>query len=97
MYNNGHYSNLFLVQLFSSVCPKEETDCFGNSAKLSRSKWINTGEKPTNHFLNFENRNFTNKVIPKLTRTENNKQTEVTKQSEILSEVENFYKTLNNL
>lgn len=55
---------------------------------------VNEREKPTNYFLNLENRNYTNKVIPKLTRTENNKQIEITKQIEILSEVENFYKTL---
>lgn len=60
----------------------------------SGAKWINEGEKPTSYFLNLENRNFTNKVIPKLTRIENNKHIEITKQTEILSEVEHFYKTL---
>lgn len=31
----------------------------------SRAKWINEGEKPTSYFLNLENKNFTNNVIPK--------------------------------
>lgn len=33
-------------------------------------------------------------IIPKLTRIENNKHIEITKQTEMSSEVENFYKTL---
>lgn len=60
----------------------------------SRAKWINEGEKPTIYFINLENRNFTKKVIPKLTRIEKNKHIEITEQTEILPQVENFYKTL---
>ena len=32
----------------------------------SRAKWMDEGENPTNYFLNFENRHYTNKTIPKI-------------------------------
>lgn len=60
----------------------------------SRAKWINEEERPTSYFLNLENRKFTNKVIQKLTRIEKHKHIKITKQTEISSEVESFYKTL---
>ena len=60
----------------------------------SRAKWINDGEKPSNYFLNLENRHFTNKIIPKIIITENDIQKEVIKQEDISVEVENFYKRL---
>lgn len=30
----------------------------------SRAKWTDEGVKPTNYFLNSENRHYTNKIIP---------------------------------
>lgn len=59
----------------------------------SRAKWLDEGEKPTNYFLNLENRHYTNKIIPKLINENNNKDN-ITEQSEILKEVESFYKNL---
>lgn len=60
----------------------------------SRAKWINEGEKPSNYFLNLENRHFTNKIIPKVIIVENDVQREIIKQEDILMEVENFYRNL---
>ena len=60
----------------------------------SRAKQTSEGEKPTSYFLNLENRHFTNKIIPKIIKSENNEEREITKQSEILEEVEKFYKSL---
>ena len=60
----------------------------------SRAKWVNEGEKPTKYFLNLENRNFTNKIIPKIQKTEESELIEIVEQAEILREVETFYKTL---
>ena len=37
----------------------------------SRAKWTEEGEKPTNCFLNLKNRHYTNKIIPKLIKEEN--------------------------
>lgn len=59
----------------------------------SRAKWLDEGEKPTNYFLNLENRHYTNKIIPKLINENNNKDN-ITEQSEIFKEVESFYKNL---
>lgn len=64
----------------------------GNTIR-SRAKWLDEGEKPTNYLLNLENRHYTNKIIPKLINEDNNEDN-ITEQSEILNEVESFYKTL---
>jgi len=56
----------------------------------SRAKWITDGERPTNYFCSLENRNFINKIIPKL---ETNGVV-VTKQRDILDEVKKFYNNL---
>lgn len=61
----------------------------------SRAKWADEGEKPTNYFLNLENRHYTNKIIPKLIIEEENLK-EITNQREILNEIESFYKNLYN-
>ena len=54
----------------------------------SRAKWTEEGEKPTNYFLNLENRHYTNKIIPKLIKEENQK--EIVNQKAILNELEHF-------
>ena len=51
----------------------------------SRAKWTEEGEKPTNYFLNLENRHYTNKIIPKLIKEEN--QEEIVNQIAILNEI----------
>ena len=57
----------------------------------SRSKWIDEGEKPTKYFCNLETRNYVSKIIPRLTLDDGS---DVTTQTEILTEVERFYKSL---
>ena len=57
----------------------------------SRSKWIDEGEKPTKYFCNLETRNHVSKIIPRLTLDDGS---DVTTQTEILTEVERFYKSL---
>ena len=37
----------------------------------SRAKWTEEGDKFTNHFLNLENKHYTNKLIPKIIKEEN--------------------------
>ena len=49
------------------------------------------GETPTNYFFNLENRNFTSKIIPKI---EKDNGEIITKQGEILNEVQTFYEKL---
>ena len=62
-----------------------------NNMIRSRAKWVEEDEKPTNYFLNLENRHFTkNKIIPKLIKT-GNKKIELTDQNTILTEVEFFF------
>lgn len=58
----------------------------------SKAKWISEGEKPTNYFLNLENRHFTNKIVPKLLKEDSTD--EITSQNNILLEIENYYKNL---
>ena len=58
----------------------------------SRAKWTEEEEKPTNYFLNLENRHYTNKIIPKLIKEEN--QEEIVNQIAILNEIEQFYRKL---
>lgn len=65
----------------------------GKTISYSRAKWLDEGETPTNYFLNLENRHYTNKMIPKPINEDNNKDN-IIEQSEILNEVESFYKTL---
>lgn len=45
--------------------------------------WLDSGEKPSKYFLNLENRNYTNKLIPKIIRDSGE---EIFKQDEILKE-----------
>ena len=59
----------------------------------ARAKCVEECEEPTRYFLNLENRDFTNKIIPKLIKT-GSKEIEITDQNETLTEVELFNKTL---
>ena len=57
----------------------------------SKAKWLEEGEKPTNYFLNLENRNFTSKTIPKVEKENGDV---VSKQEEILKEAKLFYEKI---
>ena len=57
----------------------------------TKLKWVEQGEKPTKYFLSLERRNFINKTVNKL--VDSNGET-ITSQTEILSEIEKFYKNL---
>ena len=48
-------------------------------------------KKPTKYFCNLETRNYVSKIIPRLTLDDGS---DVTTQTEILTEVERFYKSL---
>lgn len=58
----------------------------------SRAKWTCEGEKPTSYFLNLENRNYVNKIVPKLIQEDCSE--EINGQKEILLEMENYYRNL---
>ena len=62
----------------------------GNMIRAN-AKWVEEGEKPTNYFLNLENRHFTNKIIPKLIGN-GNEEVEISDRTEILTELELFTK-----
>lgn len=53
--------------------------------------WLDSGEKPSKYFLNLENRNYTNKLIPKIIRDSGE---EIFKQDEILKEQRAYYENL---
>lgn len=57
----------------------------------AKAKWVEEGEKPSKYFCNLENRNFVSK---RMTSLINNEGREITQQSEIKTEVNNFYKNL---
>ena len=57
----------------------------------TKVKWIEEGGKPTKYFLSLEKRNYINKTVTKLIQ-DNDKI--ITEQSEILREIEKFYKNL---
>ena len=57
----------------------------------SRAKWLNEGEKPTNYFCIFENRNFMSKTMNCLLSSAGNV---LKSQSEVLKEMELFYRNL---
>ena len=54
--------------------------------------WIEQGEKPTKYFFNLEKRNHNHKTIKEFKYPEGKS---VTKEEEILEEIESFYKELN--
>ena len=57
-------------------------------AKVS---WLDAGERPSKYFLNLENRNYTNKLIPKIILDSGE---EILKQEDILKEQKNYYENL---
>ena len=57
----------------------------------SKTKWTEQGEKPTKYFFNLERRNYNHKTIKELKHPDG---TPVTKDDEILKEIEIFYKDL---
>ena len=57
----------------------------------SKSEYIDKGEKPTKFFCGLEKHNYVSKTMPKLERTDVKI---LNKQSEILSEIEKYYKNL---
>ena len=56
----------------------------------SRAKWTEEGEKPTNYFLNLENRHYTNKIILKLIKDENQEEIVNQKSNFKFNEIEHF-------
>ena len=57
----------------------------------SRAKWVEEGEKVSKFFCSLESKNYINKTIYRL---EKNNGQQITKQNEILKEIEMFYKDL---
>ena len=57
----------------------------------SKSEYIDKGEKPTKFFCGLEKDNYESKTMPRLEMTDD---TLLNKQSEMLSETENYYKNL---
>ncbi|KAK3104781.1 hypothetical protein FSP39_009989 [Pinctada imbricata] len=57
----------------------------------SRAKWLNEGEKPSNYFLNLESRNFVNKIIPRIEKSDGSV---IENQEDILSETRNYFSNL---
>ena len=57
----------------------------------SKARWYNEGERNSKYFLSLEKRNFQRKTITKLVRDD---KTELSSNSEILNEMEVFYKNL---
>ena len=57
----------------------------------SRVRWAEEGEKPTKYFCSLESRNYINKTIPKVIKDDGNI---ISKQEEILNEIQLFYSTL---
>ena len=53
----------------------------------SKARWIEEGEKPTKYFLNLKKRNFVNKQMVKMERSDG---TFVFRQDEIMGEVFSF-------
>ena len=57
----------------------------------TRANWIEEGEKPTKYFLSLEKRHYVNKTVAKLVNSDNST---ISKQEDILSAIESFYKQL---
>ena len=57
----------------------------------SRVKWVEEGEKPTKYFCGLESKNFVSKIIPKVEKDDGQI---VKSQTDILKEIQNFYKSL---
>ena len=77
-------------QLKQELCLIYENRGKGSIVR-SKTRWITQGEKPTKYFFNLEKRNYNHKTIKELKYLEGKS---VTKEEEILEEIERFYKEL---
>ena len=77
-------------QLKQELCLIYENRGKGSIVR-SKTRWIEQGEKPTKYFFNLEKRNYNHKTIIELKHPEGKS---VTKEEEILEEIEIFYKEL---
>ena len=77
-------------QLKHELCLIYENKGKGSIVR-SKTKWTEQGEKPTKYFFNLERRNYNHKTIKELKHPDG---TPVTKEDEILKEIEIFYKDL---
>ena len=77
-------------QLKQELCLIYENRAKGSIVR-SKTRWIEQGEKPTKYFFNLEKRNYNHKTIKELKHPDGKS---VTKEEEILEEIEIFYKEL---
>ena len=77
-------------QLKQELCLIYENKGKGSIVR-SKTKWTEQGEKPTKYFFNLERRNYNHKTIRELKYPDG---TLVTKEDEILKEIEIFYNDL---
>ena len=77
-------------QLTQELCLIYENRAKGSIVR-SKTRWIEQGEKPTKYFFNLEKRNYNHKTIKELKHPDGKS---VTKEEEILEEIEIFYKEL---
>ena len=77
-------------QLKQELCLSYENRAKGSIVR-SKTRWIEQGEKPTKYFFNLEKRNYNHKTIKELKHPDGKS---VTKEEEILEEIEIFYKEL---
>ena len=79
-----------LIELNNELIMNRKNDLFGALIR-SRAESTEFGEKPSKYFLNLENKNRINKNISQLKISET---TTLTKQSDILKALHDFYETL---
>ena len=90
---NNHRANHLEAehnQLKQELCLIYENRGKGSIVR-SKTRWIEQGEKLTKYFFNLEKRNYNHKTIKELKYPEGKS---VTKEEEILEEIERFYKEL---
>ena len=85
-----NYLEAEYFQLKHELCLIYENKGNGSIVR-SKTKWTEQGEKPTKYFFNLERRNYNHKTIKELKHPDG---TPVTKDDEILKEIEIFYKDL---
>ena len=85
-----NYLEAEYFQLKHELCSIYENKGNGSIVR-SKTKWTEQGEKPTKYFFNLERRNYDHKTIKELKHPDG---TPVTKDDEILKEIEIFYKDL---
>ena len=85
-----NYLEVVYFQLKQELCLIYENKGKGSIVR-SKTKWTEQGEKPTKYFFNLERRNYNHKTIRELKYPDG---TLVTKEDEILKEIEIFYNDL---